>query len=222
MNDWVFIHPWAHFAAHFWILGNVTRFRLLFCCRECYAFVFDLWDDLYFSSPSYTTLLRCRVLIEPPWGDGYLPVLTQTEFPNFAFFFKKVAFIGLIKGFHSDVIHFVVLQGEQKFITLNWTALSMMKSLPNIRSFHSSTMMRTPPVQNALHSPLILLEPQVTRQVLGRQWFGALSGKRGSVLWEIIETTFLWMSELKAETSFNAFLLISLAFRLCGMIRVWS
>lgn len=108
MNDWVFIHPWAHFAAHFWILGNVTRFRLLFCCRECYAiaFVFGMtftslprltrpcWDAEFWLEPFSVQILMM----------GTCQCLAQTEFPIFAFFFK-VASIGLIKGFLIQICH---------------------------------------------------------------------------------------------------------------------
>lgn len=210
MNDWVFIHPWAHFAAHFWILGNVTRFRLLFCCRECYAiaFVFGMtftslprltrpcWDAEFWLEPFSVQMLMM----------GTCQCLAQTEFPIFAFFFFfQSGNHWANQGFsHSDFIllYCMVSRSLPLWIGLPW---AWWKACLCIRSFHSSTVLRTPPVQNALHSPLILLEPQGTRQVLGRQWFGALSGKRGLVLWEIIETTFLWMSELKAESFFNSY-----------------
>jgi len=67
---------------------------------------------------------------------------------------------------------------------------SMMKSFAfHIRSFHSSILLGvTPPMRNALHSSLVCAEPKKqhgpSRGPLGSP--GALSGKWGLVLWEII------------------------------------
>lgn len=63
--------------------------------------------------------------------------------------------------------------------------------------------------------PLGLAEPKKHKtRVWATDFFSVLGGKRGLVLWEIIEVTFLWMSELKAETIHCLFTLLTAFSRL--------
>ena len=50
--------------------------------------------------------------------------------------------------------------------------------------------------------PWVLLNPKSIGPSVGHH-YGALGGKRGLVLWEIIEVTFLWMSELEPHLCFH-------------------
>jgi hypothetical protein len=127
------------------------------------------------------------------WVDGYLPVLTQTDFVLLLlWFFLQVTMTN--ERFCRQKVRrsclplwMDCLEHDEKLAFV----FAVSTLAPQVKTW------RLPQCRTLYIPPWSCLNPR-TRQVLGH--FGALSGKRGLVLWEIIEATFLWMSEPKAET----------------------
>ena len=106
----------------------------------------------------------------------HLPVLSQTEF----FLFFVFSFFPLQWYANERTSFRVIADFITKFVkvrrscfTYVWSGSALeawWKACLCIRSFHSSIIfMTTPPVRNALHSPLILLEPK-NKTSVGCQW----------------------------------------------------
>lgn len=113
----------------------------------------------FFSSPSYTTLLRCwSFFIRLPGvtvlSKQYLPVLPRLK--SHLLLFSLIFLRKLIEEF-QDLTFCCLQKGEMMMV--RGLLLSMMKRLPSHSQFPLQHLEFTPPVQNALYSPLVLLEP---------------------------------------------------------------
>jgi hypothetical protein len=148
---------------------------------EC-AFLLLEKGWLSFSSPSYTTMRRQRDM-----------GTCQCQF--FVWFIILFACRALMKSLFW-IVNGLVSQFDNSPSTCSLQILWWKSTF--IRSFHSSVLQleSTPPVQNALYSPLSWLNPKKTLMSVGR--LGALSGKRGLTQCEL-KWPFLWMSDHFSE-----------------------
>ena len=151
-----------------------TTLCLLCSClpSECYVLHTNELGWLYFSSPSYTTLLRCRVFVNPLlWGSDdlsneYLPVLAWTDFfllCSFDFWRGM-----LMRGFYSFIAQsfrwLLSDKGERRHFFRkagDGLAQAWWKVCLCIRSFHSSIQnIRLPQCRTLYIPPWSLLNPK--------------------------------------------------------------
>jgi len=174
---------------------NATRFRLLFVCRELLSecsghiwyvrmtlLLFPVLNDLAemqsFVNPSCVGLENSTCQCCMGW------IIHCCFFLILQMLMKGFLFVGSLVDLEK-----VRGKGRGTGTTVWW------KAFLHIRSFHSSVLV-TPPMQNALHSSLILLNPKGIRTSVGHPFGGALSGKRGFDAMREDKVTFLWMSDL--------------------------
>lgn len=196
-NDWVNIHPWAHFAVHKHSKCNPIQTTL----RLSWIQPSEWWIHSY--SRDWDDLSSLPHLTRPCWVFG---VQTDLFYPSdgtcqchadwifFLAFFAQSRM--LMKGFlrsrcaQGEIIH---------LFAYLWDCSSMMKSFAfHIRSFHSSILLGvTPPMRNALHSPLVCAEPKKQYDKLWATGISWCAGRKVGVgaMRDYLKVTFLWMSE---------------------------